>query len=173
MDFTQESLRLFLSRIFFTQDASPYVVPKQGNWHNPQDRGITPTTPDTWIAFQKQDSDPRIIPYYQYTEDGKIYSTVFKIARCQVQIVGAHAEEWAESIAHWMHRGDVQSLLDSMNAQLLGDDCGKIVVSPFNQDGLNAVLAYNTGFNIEWASTIEATEMGLVTGAEFSGEVFI
>lgn len=171
MDFTQQSLRQFLSQVFFSQDESPFVVPKQGNWHNPQDRGITATTPDTWIAFTKSDSIPRTLPFYQYTADDKIFSTVYKVAPCSIQIVGNQSEVWAESVAHWMKRGDVQDILDSMNAKLMGDDCGKYEVSTFIQDGLNTVLAYNVRFNIEFASTIEATQMVKVTSATFSGMV--
>lgn len=188
MNFTQQDLGKLVSRVFFRIDNSPFVVPIQGNFKNPQDYydGDVPRTwltrnqifnpdgriPDTWIGYRKKDSRPRTLQSYGYGPNGEYFSRVYKIAACTLQIVGNQAEDWAESVAHWMLRGDVQDLLVSMDASLLADELGRIEISTFVQDGLNSVLAYNVSFNVEFASTIDV-DQPLITGAEITGTVTV
>lgn len=190
MQFTQQSLRLLISRVFFKTDASPLVVPIQGNFANPQDDPqavpgvwLTPqqlaTTdgegkPQTWIGFEKMDSKPRTAAAMGWDRaeggvNGQAFSRVFKISRCRLQIVGRQAEEWAESVSHWLLRNSVLYTLTELDANLLADGLGRIETSVYHQEGLNVIFAYNVFFNVEWASTIDDEGTDFVTSAKIEG----
>ena len=130
--------------------------------------------PDTWIGFLKMDSDPRVMAHYGTDPDGIMtFSRVFTNSQCRLQVVGRQAEEWAETVKHWLQRGDVVAMLADMDAQLYADGLGRIEVSTFVQSGLNSVLAYNVFFKVEWASTIDVADQSLITGAEITGTVSV
>ncbi len=190
MFFTQSALQTFLSRVFFDVPVSPMVIPMQGNFRNPQDGADddVPQTwlskaqlfdpkgnmkPDTWIGFLKTDSIPRVMASYGRDDDGTEFSRVYTNSQCRLQIVGAQSEQWAETIKHWLQRGDVAQMMDDMDAQLYADDLGRIEVSTFYQSGLNNILAYNVFFKVEWASTIDVANQMLITSAEITGTVLV
>ncbi len=190
MFFTQAGLQRFLSQVFFKNPISEMVIPLQGNFRNPQDGAddVVPQTwltkaqmfdpkgnmkPDTWIGFLKMDSSPRVMAGYGRDEDGTEFSRVFTNSQCRLQIVGAQSEEWAESVKHWLQRGDVMQLMTDMDAQLYADELGRIEVSTFFQDGLNNILAYNVFFKVEWASTIDAADQTLITSAQITGTALV
>lgn len=168
---TQASLGVMVSQIFFGVDNSPLVVNMQGNFRNPQDDlgyipGVWLTAkqlsesldpegkPQTWIGYEKQDSRPRVLPAFYADPDGSPWSGVYKISRCRLQIVGAQAEQWAESVAHWNLRTTVQEQLTLLDATLLADGLGSVVASRYHQDGANTVFAYNVSFNLGWMDSI-------------------
>lgn len=194
--FTQDGLRRFLSQVFYEVPFVNWIIPLQGNFRNPQD-GADDTVPvtwltraqlldpkgnnksDTWIGFLKMDSDPRVMAHYGTDPNGvdgtgavipgKTFSRVLTNSQCRLQIVGRQSEEWAESVKHWLQRGDVVSLLAEMDAQLYADGLGRIEVSTFVQSGLNSVLAYNVFFRVEWASTIDVADQTLINSAQITG----
>jgi len=195
MFFTQAGLQTFLSQVFFKNPVSDLVIPLQGNFRNPQDGADdnVPQTwlskaqlfdpkgnmkPDTWIGFLKMDSTPRTMAAYGHDDpengvNGAEYSKVYTNSQCRLQIVGAQSEKWAESVKHWLQRGDVMQMMAEMDAQLYADDLGRIEVSTFFQDGLNNILAYNVFFKVEWASTIDVADQTLITSAEITGTALV
>jgi len=190
MFFTQAGLQTFLCQVFFQNPVSPMVIPMQGNFRNPQDGAddTVPQTwlskaqmfdpkgnmkPDTWIGFIKTDSIPRVMASYGRDEDGTEFSRVYTNSQCRLQIVGAQSEQWAETVKHWLQRGDVMQLMADMDAQLYADELGRIEVSTFFQSGLNNILAYNVFFKVEWASTINVADQTLITSAEITGTVLV
>ena len=46
---------------------SKYVIPRQGNWYNPQDNTADPLKPDTWCGYAIEDEDPFDQPFYYRT----------------------------------------------------------------------------------------------------------
>lgn len=191
MFFTQAKLQSFLSQVFYKAPSVPWIIPLQGNYRNPQDTDDGPeprnwltmaqkvdshngVKPDTWIGFLKTDSSPRVAAHYGTDPDGvTTFSRVFVNSQCRLQIVGNQAEQWAETVKHWLQRGDAQTILEEMDAQLYADDLGRIEVSNFAQGGLNTVLAYNVFFKVEWASTIDVANQPLITSAEFTGTLVV
>ncbi len=157
---TQSNLRASLATIFGVDQR--FIIPKQGNWWNPQTMDLTV---GTWIAFLKRDGQPRVKPWFF----GSI-STTYKISNIDMQIVGSNSEYLADSIAHWLLRDDVQAVFENLNAALLLDGLGKYTVSQFNQDGGNSVLAYNVSFRLQWASEIQ-TFQTIADEVTLSGEV--
>lgn len=193
MQFTQQSLGILVSRVFFGVDESPLVIPIQGNFRNPQDDPdvvpgvwLTPAQlaqvgtdgkPQTWIGYEKQDSRPRTIAAMGHDNNGTLttnptaFSRVFKTSRCRLQIVGRQSEEWAESVSHWLMRNSVNDTLTELDANLLADGLGRVETSIYHQEGLNVIFAYNVYFTVEWASTIDDEGTDFVTRAEVTGQV--
>ena len=56
MDLTQDVLRGMLATIFAVDPM--YVLPRQGNWFNPQDMLPTAEKPKTWVAFDIEFDKP-------------------------------------------------------------------------------------------------------------------
>lgn len=158
---TQSDVQTFLSTILGV-DAS-LIVPKQGNWYNPQDRIPSPDKPDTWIAFLMTTSTSSTLQYYLPGDDNVPMSTVQYVSKVDLQIVGTQAEALVQSIAHWLKRDDVMAELDSLNAQLMAQDLGSYVVTQFDQEGLNSVLAYNTSFYLQWTSFIQSNQIAITS----------
>jgi hypothetical protein len=154
---TQSAMQIFLSSALGI--ATTYIVPKQGNWFNIQDQ----TGATTWVAFLVRDDKNRTKPFWQ-TVGGVQTSTSYVNSRVELQIVGDAAETLVTNVRHWPNRADVLSSLDAIQAQLYADGCGDCVVSPFVQDGLNTVLAYNVTFSIQWASTVTTAQTKVTIG---------
>ncbi len=154
---TQSDIRDFLATVLNVDDE--IIVPKQGNWYNPQDSIISPNTPSTWVAFLMTNGNPRVIQYYMQGEDSVPASVVQYTSKIDLQIVGQQAEELVQSIGHWLKRSDVMEEMESLNGQLMAQDLGKYIVSNFDQDGLNTILAYNTTFYIQWASVLQSDQI--------------
>jgi hypothetical protein len=147
----QANLRTTLAAIF---DVDPqYIVPKQGTWWNPQAVENNPTKPLTWCAFRIDGQRTITAPFYVQDAVPSNIDSVLKIGRLTLQFVGDQAEDLANSIAHWVHRDDVLSAFDAYDAKVLGD-VGEVVVSDFDQQGENSVLAYNVTVRIAWADEI-------------------
>lgn len=86
MALTQKTLQSILARIFSLDP--DYVVPKQGNWWNPQkDSG----GPRNWIAFSKQDSTPKVDPYPLSVDPNQppVYMAL-KVSEVSLQIIGPY-----------------------------------------------------------------------------------
>lgn len=158
---TQESLRTVLSTIFGVDQK--YIVPLQDNWWNPQE--MDPTI-GTWVAYRIENADPKTIPLLENDDSltgPKVVS--FKRKRIMLQFVGTMAETLADSISAWLLRQDVLDAFDAASCQLFSTGLGKYDVSPFIQDGLNSVLAYNTRFDVLWVQKLQATQQIIKTAA--------
>lgn len=172
---TQNFIRDFLVQGF---GADPrFVVPKQGNWWNPQDKAKDGQKPATWCAYRISAAKNRSVPFYQIVEQDNPLpdinvSTTYMISTIEVQLIGELAEINAMSIAHWINRQDLREMLDLVNSQFLVSGLGDYIVSNYSQDGENTVLAYNSKIMLQWASTIDTTQT-ILTSANLSGNVIV
>lgn len=173
----QTNLRSILAEIFSADEMSPVtnvIVPKQGNWWNPQDYVPNPDKPKTWIAYLMRDGTPRSTPIYVGQEPDpdpvSPISMVPNISYCELQFVGDLSEQLAQSVQHWPHMPKVAGLFMEQGAQLLAQDLGKYTVSNFFQEGINDVLAYNTVFGIQWGNNL-ASEQDQLLSATLGGTV--
>lgn len=177
MGMTQQNLRSILAEIYSVEDEDPVtniIVPKQGNWWNPQDYIPNPDKPTTWIAFLMRDGTPRSTPIYiqadQSEEVTSPISMVPNVSWVELQFVGDKAEELAQSLQHWSRMSKVVGLFMAEGAQLMAQDLGKYTVSNFYQDGLNSVLAYNAVFGLQWGNNL-ASEQDQLLFANMGGTV--
>ena len=159
---TQSFMQTFLQTAFGLSDTST-VVPRQGNWYNPQALVASGSKPNTWCAYLVKKTRPRALPYYELADDGiSNQSTVPVISDIDVQLVGSEAEVSAMSMMHWLNRADLTALLTANGMQLVGHPAD-IIVSPFMQDGMNNVLAYNGVFSIQWDNYVTSTASKLLS----------
>lgn len=141
---TSTLLKTILTNIFFAEADraiyGKYVVPKQGNWYNPQD-----TTTDkiaTWIGYNIPFRKSKIRARLDQDENNNEEDVVSEIVTIELQFVGAKAEEVALTLMHWNSRTDVHEALAVVSGQPLDEEV-KIVQSVYKQDGLNTIYAYN------------------------------
>jgi hypothetical protein len=168
VNLTSETLRDMLVAIFGVDEK--YVVPKQGNWWNPQDMLSTPDKPKTWVAYSIEDDRPVDVVHYQPSDNGTSPDSVqHRIANCVLQCVGERAHDLALSVGHWIHNPVAQAQFYMVEGRLMGD-VGRVTCTDFFQDGLNTVKAYNVAFRIAWTSRI-ASNQGLMENIVFEGEV--
>ncbi len=137
---TNTEFRAFLVTIFELPESR--IVPLQGNWWNPQDEKRI----ENWIGFRRGTGTPKIKPFFR--EDDPCISESYCEVPARLQIVGAQAEEMAQSVQHWPNRTDVLDALEVLGVQIIFEGFGKYEVSDFFQDGLNTVLAYNVTFRL-------------------------
>jgi hypothetical protein len=162
MELTNSSLRTILSNIFGVDE--DYIVPKQGNWFNPQSMLPTAEKPKTWIAYKIVNNTPVTLPSYEddtievEEEDVDINIVkVTKIASIDLQFVGNNAESLANGVSMWIKRSDVQAQFETVNGKLMANNMD-VVTSDFYQDGFNSVLAYNVRIQIAWVHTMQAVQ---------------
>lgn len=160
---TQDTIRTCLQTIFNVP--LNRIIPKQGNWYNPQDI----TNSGTWVAFLITNGSPRVLPFDQQGTEPALYvgsqiSTSYVLSKVKLQIVGPDAEVLAMSIQHWLNRSDVVALFDSHYSQLCAAGLGEYEVSNFSQDALNGVIAYNSSFTLQWANMFDVVQNQLLTG---------
>lgn len=159
---TQTTLRTILKTIF--QVDEKYIVPKQGNWWNPQDS----LSSGTWIAYIVRNSSPTSTSFMQngtapVAGVGSEIPTVYTLSDIELQIVGKDAEMLANSIQLWLTRPDIVDLFDTYHAQLCADGLGDWTTSTFTQEGLNSNVAFNTRFRVQWANMINISGTQLDT----------
>jgi len=152
-ELNQQTLRGILARI--TSVNEKYIVPKQGNWWNPQERAAAP---DTWCAYIIRSNKPRTMPFYNVSTDGMTNGVVTeKIASIDLQFVGPQAETIAQSVALWPLRQDVADALKTVQGALLNTDM-EARSSNFYQDGANNVVAWNVSIKVLWFQGIDTTQ---------------
>lgn len=155
---TQQFMQSFLMMAFSITD-STLVVPKQGNWFNPQ--SMTNGKPSTWCAYLIKRTRDRTLPYYEIADDGvSNQSTVPVISDIDIQLVGSGAEIASLSVSHWLNRQDLKDYLLDNGMQLVGRP-SESITSHFMQDGMNNVLAYNRTFSIQWDNYVTSTAVQL------------
>jgi len=162
---TQGTIGTILQTIF--QLPTGFIVPKQGNWFNPQDL----TNSGTWIAYLIRNGKPMAYPSNQDNGDGTYQELVPMMGDLELQFVGPDAEYLAQSVALWTTRPDIHALFDANYAQLAYEDFGQYEVSNFAQNGLNSVLAYNVRGKIQWANMIQVSSTLITVAPPIPGVV--
>lgn len=160
------SLQHILAKIFFGDyDAKEIslIVPKQGNWLNPQSQD---TKVSTWIGYLIRENPTTLSPrsYSYVDEDGAGCSetVVTHVATIDLQFVGVNAEQWAQSVCLWDSRDDVAEAFLPVSGQLMNRK-RNVVAVPYWQDGGNTILSFNVTIYVVWANvkTIAATKWNL------------
>lgn len=167
MELNTTTLRGILASILSVNEN--HVVPKQGNWWNPQDHQANI---ENWCAYRIKSNRPRTAPFYnEGTQNGSATNgaAVLKIAEVELQFVGPQSEDLAQSIALWPLRSDVQQQLAQVHGSLLLDDTTAIS-SIFAQDGANTITAWNVTIGILWYSIME-TGQGQMPGVTLNGTI--
>lgn len=152
MALNQTTLRGILAAVTSVNEA--FIVPKQGNWWNPQEQLVRP---NTWCAYLIRSSQPRTVPFYDRAPGGPNGVAVEKISTIDLQFVGPQSEAIANSVAMWPFRSDVQEELAKIHGALLNTDM-EARSSNFYQDGSNGVLAWNVTIRILWYDIIDTTQ---------------
>lgn len=153
-ELNQSTLRGILAQIL-SVDAK-YVVPKQGNWFNPQEYAEKPSD---WCAYRIKSNRPRTAPFYNETET-KNRVCVEKIADIELQFVGPNSETIAQNVATWPLRSDVKDKFQTVQGAILYDDLSAFSTS-FYQDGTNNVMAWNVNIRVVWVSILETSQQRL------------
>lgn len=164
---TQNTLGTILQTIFQLPDGR--IVPKQGNWWNPQDI----TNSGTWIAYIMRRPRPLAVPSVQEVGDGTIYRFVPMMGDLELQFVGPDAEALAQSVSLWTTRSDIHALFDTYHAQIAFSGLGAYEVSNFTQNGLNSILAFNVRLSIQWANMIQVSTTLVDTIQGLTGNVTV
>ncbi|MBQ1778249.1 MAG: hypothetical protein IIZ93_08865 [Acidaminococcaceae bacterium] len=171
MELNQTTLRGILAAILSVSEK--YVVPKQGNWFNPQEADANI---ENWCAYQIRQNRPRTLPFYNVGEQtqGQLKTkvnggAVLKIADIDLQFVGPKSEELANSVAFWSLRSDVQAQFKQVQGAIMNDQFDAIS-SIFSQDGNNTVMAWNTTIRVQWYSILD-TNQGQMPGLYFQGKI--
>ena len=171
MELNQTTLRGILAAIFNVDQK--YIVPKQGNWFNPQEANANI---ENWCAYQIRQNRPRTTPFYNQGKQtsGQLTTkvngvAVLKIADIDLQFVGPQSEELANSVAAWPLRTDVAAQFKTVRGAILNGEFDA-VSSPFMQDGNNTVLAWNTTIRVQWYS-ITDTNQGPMPYLNLNGKI--
>ena len=163
MDLNQTTLRGILATILSADEK--HIVPKQGNWWNPQE---ALDQPDTWCAYVIRGNRPVTAPWFEPGENGN-RALVNKLAQIDLQFVGPQAETIAQSVALWPARTDVAEALAEVQGAIMYTDM-EARSSTFYQDGANNVLAWNVSIRIHWIQEMY-TGQGLLKGADLGGVI--
>lgn len=167
MELNQTTLRGILAAILSVDPK--YVVPKQGNWWNPQDKEANIAN---WCAYQIKRNRPRTAPFYN---EGKTNGqpvngvAVLKIAEIDLQFVGPQSEELAQSVSMWPFRSDVKAEFQKVQGAIMTDEYDAIS-SHFHQDGANTVMAWNVTIQVLWYSILD-TNQGLMPMLTLNGNI--
>jgi len=155
MELNQTTLRGILAQI--TSVDQKFIVPKQGNWWNPQEQTIKP---DTWCAYMIRSNKPRTVPFYDTgTSSGsKVNGVVVeKIATIDLQFVGPQSEDIAASVAMWPYRTDVKAQFEQVHGAIMNNDM-EARSSNFYQAGNNSVTAWNVTIKVLWYHIIDTSQ---------------
>ena len=155
MELNQTTLRGILAAVLSVDQK--YIVPKQGNWWNPQSANANI---ENWCAYQIRRNRPRTSPFYEEgSSNGSPVNSVavLKIADIDLQFVGPQSEELANSVAMWPFRSDVKTQFAKVHGAILNDEYDAIS-SAFYQEGANTVMAWNTTVRVQWYSILDTTQ---------------
>lgn len=155
MELNQTTLRGILAAVLSVDQK--YIVPKQGNWWNPQSANANI---ENWCAYQIRRNSPRTSPFYdEGSDNGTAVNSVavLKIADIDLQFVGPQSEELANSVAMWPFRSDVKKEFAKVHGAILNDEYDAIS-SAFYQEGANTVMAWNTTVRVQWYSILDTTQ---------------
>lgn len=167
MELNQTALRGILARVLSVDPK--YIVPKQGNWWNPQDANANIAN---WCAYAIRRSTPRTVPlYHEETVNGQAVNMAAteRIATIDLQFVGPDSETLANSVAFWPLRSDVADEFRAVRGAVMNDGL-EADSSPFWQEGDNAVTAWNVTIKVLYWQTIN-TAQGAFPEVDFGGRV--
>ena len=124
MQLNQTTLRGILAAILSVNEK--YVVPKQGNWWNPQAKDANIAN---WCAYQIKSNKPRTLPFYNKGSQTQQNNTktavngvaVLKMAVFDLQFVGPQSEELANSVAMWPLRSDVAEQFKQVHGAIMNE----------------------------------------------------
>lgn len=139
----------FIAKCLFGEkweDMYKFVIPRKGNFVNPQQISLT----DTYAIYYIEKKSKRLVNSTdtEYNEKNAVtthYATIKSTVR--IQFIGKHAEEWADSLLFWDERKDIQDLFLEYDSQLLLGE-RDIVTVPFQQDGYNGEMSYLASFSV-------------------------
>lgn len=163
MELNQTTLRGILAAVLSVNPK--YIVPKQGNWWNPQKEGANIAN---WCAYAIRSNKPRTVPFY-VKENNNNYVTTEKMATVDLQFVGPQSEELAQSVALWPLRDDVAVALQDIQGAIMADNM-EARSAPFYQEGANTVISWNVTVKILWYSVIDANQ-GIMPYMTISGKI--
>lgn len=155
MELNTTTLRGILAAILSIDEN--HVVPKQGNWWNPQQANANI---ENWCAFQIRSNKPRTAPFYNTgkEENTKVNgATILKIATIDLQFVGPQSEDLAQNVALWAMRSDVQKQFKQVRGAVLYDGA-EAISSIFSQEGNNTVIAWNSTLQVLWYSVLDTSQ---------------
>ncbi len=167
MELNQTTLRGILAQVLSVDNR--YIVPKQGNWYNPQEANANI---ENWCAYRIKSNRPRTAPYYQETEKNRTAQNtvcIEKIADIELQFIGPQSETLAQSVCLWPLRSDVKEKFAGVQGAVMYDDYSA-VSSYFGQDGMNSITAWNVSFRVLWVQTLDTTQNKL-TDVSISGQI--
>ncbi len=168
MQLNQTTLRGILAAVLSVDEK--YIVPKQGNWWNPQKNGANIAN---WCAYRIKSNKPRTVPFYTETTGGSTAENsvcVLKIASVELQFVGPQSEELAQSVSMWPLRSDVKQQLEAVHGSIMFEDFTAIS-SDFYQEGNNTVVAWNVpDVKILWYDMLKTNQQPLKT-IELGGKI--
>lgn len=147
MELNQKTLRGILAQILSVDEK--FVVPKQGNWYNPQEK----TKIETWCAYLIKSNRAKTSPFFCKVKN-KNCVCVVKIATIELQFVGTQSEEIAQSVSNWTLREDVKNAFQKVQGSVMYSG-SEATSSVFSQEGNNTVLAWNVDFQVLWISVLE------------------
>ena len=154
----QTTLRGILAQI--TSVNSDYIVPKQGNWWNPQE--IAAIKPHNWCAYS-MNHQTRTAPFYHRSDDQEENAAVTLMrSEISLQFVGPDSEDIAQSVALWPLRSDVQAEFKKVGGAIALEDI-PVISSPFYQDGFNTVQAWNATIHVLWYKQIGTNQSKILT----------
>ncbi len=166
MELNTTNLRGILATILSVDES--HVVPKQGNWWNPQGDGNV----ENWCAYKIKSNRPRTAPFYnEGTENGQATNAaaILKSAEIELQFVGPQSEDLAQSVALWPLRSDVQEQFKKVQGAIMLED-NTAFSSFFAQDGANSITAWNVTVSVLWYSIME-TGQGKMPQFSFGGKI--
>lgn len=155
-----------------------YVVPKQGNWWNPQDsaallQAVLPDSqrPQTWCAFTFEGGVPIDSPHYvqDSATPPQNWMVQHKKDTLVLQFVGTDAKRLADTVGFWVIREDVQAQFSLVDGKICGSS-GAVTSVDFLQEGNNSVKAYTARLDVIYAVEIE-TGQDILESATFGGVV--
>lgn len=155
MELNQTALRGILARVLSVDPK--YIVPKQGNWWNPQDANANVAN---WCAYIIRRSVPRTVPLYHEEAVGGQAANLAateRIATIDLQFVGPDSETLANSVALWPLRSDVAEEFRAVRGAIMNDGL-EADSSPFWQEGDNAVTAWNVTIKVLYWQTLSTTQ---------------
>lgn len=171
MELNQTTLRGILAAVLSVDEK--YIVPKQGNWWNPQSANANI---ENWCAYQIRRNRPRTVPFYEEGSNTVNNTTsavnsvaVLKIADIDLQFVGPQSEEIANSVAMWPFRSDVKKEFQKVHGAIMNDEYDAIS-SAFYQEGANTVMAWNVTISVLWYSILD-TDQGRMPQLTLQGNV--
>lgn len=170
MYLSNEVLGDFIAKCLFGkhwEDMLKYVIPRKGNFVNPQQISTT----DTYAIYHIEKKHKELVTssdteYNIENASTTYYATIKSLVR--IQFIGKNAEKWADSLMFWDNREDIQPLLLDYDSQLLLGD-RDIITVPFQQDGYNGEMSYLASLSILTGITKEEIEEYLTDLIYFEG----